>query len=102
MLSAIYLPWLEVLAGAALVIGEGVAGASLIVIQLMAIFTVALASAWWRGLDISCGCFGHTVTNSNYPLHLAGDFLLLSAAIFLLYHRVRSHRLRDSAPRVSA
>ncbi len=61
---AVGLPILEVAIGAWLILGlftrfSGVVGA-----VLMAVFTVAITSAWLRGLDISCGCFGGAEANS--------------------------------------
>jgi putative oxidoreductase len=57
---AILLPPVEVVAGLALAAGPArwrQAGA-LVLALLTAMFTVAVASAAARGLDISCGCFG--------------------------------------------
>jgi hypothetical protein len=34
------------------------------------IFCAAIASAWIRGLDIHCGCFGHSGTSSTLPFAL--------------------------------
>ncbi|HEY0946170.1 MAG TPA: MauE/DoxX family redox-associated membrane protein [Opitutaceae bacterium] len=58
-LLAVYLPWLEILAGGALLIGRWRAGGALVVALLSAVFLGALLSARLRGLDITCGCFGH-------------------------------------------
>ena len=55
---ALYLPWLEILAGLALLLNRLRAGSLALLLALSAAFSVALASAWLRGLDISCGCFG--------------------------------------------
>jgi len=55
---AIALPWIEVLAGLALVLGIRPRSGAVIVLALMVIFTVAVGAAWARGLDFECGCFG--------------------------------------------
>lgn len=56
---ALYLPWLEIVAGVVVVVGQWGARAGLaILITLTAAFMVALAVAWMRGLDPTCGCFG--------------------------------------------
>ncbi len=55
---ALYLPWLEILAGAGLLFHGCRSGALLIVSALLFVFCGALLSAWFRGLDIHCGCFG--------------------------------------------
>lgn len=56
---AVYLPWLEILAGGALLVGRWRAGGALVLALLSAVFLTALLSARLRGLDITCGCFGH-------------------------------------------
>jgi uncharacterized membrane protein YphA (DoxX/SURF4 family) len=60
-LVAITLPWIEVVAGLALVAASRAvdrrAGAWVAAV-LMVLFTAGVAQAWLRGLDIECGCFG--------------------------------------------
>ena len=54
---ALYLPWLELVCGAALVTNTFVRGASAVLNFLLLVF---LGTLWFnvsRGLDISCGCF---------------------------------------------
>lgn len=58
MLTAMTLPWLELLVGVCLVGGIFVGGALLASIGMAAMFTFVLASVLYRGLAISCGCFG--------------------------------------------
>ena len=55
---AIMLPWIELLAGLALVLGIRARAGGVIVLALMIFFTLAVAAAWARGLDFRCGCFG--------------------------------------------
>jgi uncharacterized membrane protein YphA (DoxX/SURF4 family) len=61
---AVGLPILEVALGAWLILGLFTRISGLIAAVLMAVFTVAITSAWMRGLDISCGCFGGAEANS--------------------------------------
>lgn len=56
-IMAIVLPWLELIAGVMLVIGLRSRTGALLVAGMMAMFTVAVAIAVVRGLDMSCGCF---------------------------------------------
>jgi hypothetical protein len=58
MLVAMTLPWLELFVGICLIGGIFVSGALLVSIAMGAMFTFGLAIALYRGLDISCGCFG--------------------------------------------
>jgi uncharacterized membrane protein YphA (DoxX/SURF4 family) len=90
MLAAVYLPWLEFVIGGALLLGRATAGAAAICAGLMVIFIAALASAWSRHLDISCGCFGHENATADFPLLLARDCALLVCAVALVWReRVR-------------
>jgi len=57
-LVAMTLPWIELLAAVALVGGVRARSAAILTAILMAVFTVAVALAAIRGLDIQCGCFG--------------------------------------------
>jgi|GEM_PF-950983 len=56
--AAVYLPWLEVVLAAAALLRPTRFAASFISLLLLMVFTAALISAWARGLDIQCGCFG--------------------------------------------
>lgn len=55
---AMTLPWIELLAGLALVLGIRARAGGGIAFALMIVFTIAVAAAWARGLDFRCGCFG--------------------------------------------
>ncbi len=64
--TAMILPWLELLCGLLLLADVWTRAALIWVAILCAIFIVATGQAWARGLDISCGCidlhllgFGH-------------------------------------------
>ena len=54
---ALALPWLEMVAGFGLLIPQIRRGSALVITLLLIAFIVLHASAWARGLDISCGCF---------------------------------------------
>jgi uncharacterized membrane protein YphA (DoxX/SURF4 family) len=58
-LLALVLPPIELLVGVLLIVGVADAGASLLAVALLVVFTAAIGAAIARGLDISCGCF-HT------------------------------------------
>lgn len=55
---AYYVPWLEIVCAAALFARPFRAGAWLVLAGLAAAFVVFVTSAWIRGIDVSCGCFG--------------------------------------------
>lgn len=81
VLVAVYLPWLEVVAGLALILRRLELGALLTLGGLSLVFLVAIGSAWARGLDISCGCFGKSADalKTNFPLLIGRDLALLLA-----------------------
>jgi putative oxidoreductase len=89
---AFYLPWLEILCGLALIARRLYLGGLSILTALISIFIVATVAAKVRGLDITCGCFGHASKDWSFTGHLTVDLLLLSAVLFLL--RVFSHQHR--------
>lgn len=72
---AVYLPWLEILSGAALIFRRS--GAAWVLGGLVLVFTVSIATAWSRGLNVDCGCFGSSGEATNYPLALGRNLLLL-------------------------
>ncbi len=80
-----FLPVLEVVAGAALILGWQRRGAAVLTAGMTVMFIVAIALALARGLDISCGCFdtadGHGV---GLDLLIRDVFLLAGALLPLL------------------
>ena len=80
---ALDLPWLEVLCGLALITRILYRGSVFIVTALMSVFIIASIVAKARGLDVSCGCFGHASKYLNFSWHLALDFLLLGGLLLL-------------------
>ena len=85
---AVYLPWLEIFCGLALIFRFLYRGGLLILTALILVFMGATIAAKARGLDITCGCFGHASKNWNFSTHLILDLLILLAAVVLL-SRVR-------------
>jgi len=57
-IAALILPWLEILAGAFLVLGIWRRGAALVVSALLVFFIALTVVTMVRGLDVDCGCFG--------------------------------------------
>ena len=66
-LIAMTLPWIELLAGLALVLGARPRAGAWVAGALLLVFTAGVAAAMARGLDITCGCFGtSTVTRVGW------------------------------------
>ena len=80
---ALYLPWLEIICGLALITRVFFRGGVFIITALMSLFIIASIAAKTRGLDVSCGCFGHASKYLNFSWHLALDFLLLGGLLLL-------------------
>lgn len=78
---AVYLPWVEVLCGAALIAKRQLHGSVLILSLLMVLFILLVASAWARGLDVTCGCFGVSDSGPDYPLWIARNLAILAALL---------------------
>jgi uncharacterized membrane protein YphA (DoxX/SURF4 family) len=55
---AMTLPWIELVAALALILGVRARSGGLVAACLMVVFIAAVAVAMGRGLDIECGCFG--------------------------------------------
>lgn len=81
--AAVYLPWLELFCATAVLSCRFERGALLLLLGLCGLFSLALASAWWRGLDLTCGCFGGR-TATTAPWALARSVVLALAAYYLL------------------
>ena len=59
------------------------------------IFTVAVAQAWLRGLDVDCKCFGAD-SSSSLEVALLRDLILLAASLgLLLYARRECHSSKE-------
>ena len=84
--AALVLPAVEIITAVALWIGSLRREAVWMIWGMMAVFIVALALAWGRGLDISCGCFGKSETEANYPWLIGRDVLiaLTAGGVYLL------------------
>ena len=88
-LTAIILPWMELLLGLCLILGLWLPGAVFLCTILLATFFGALLFNTARGLHIDCGCFSKTdgtpseISMAWYVIR-DGAFLLL--ALYLSFH----------------
>jgi putative oxidoreductase len=80
---AMGLPWLEIFAGLAVMSGLLRSGGLLLLNGCLLVFLVAILSAWARGLDIRCGCFGNGDSQSEYVELLVRDLVLLALGLWL-------------------
>ena len=82
---AFFLPWLEMLCGLALVLRLLYRGGLSILAALVLVFIGATVAAKVRGLDITCGCFGHASQHWSFAQHMALDLAILIALAALFW-----------------
>jgi putative oxidoreductase len=83
---ALTLPWVEVGAGAFLILGIQTRPAALLTTGMLAVFLAAIIRAYVIGLDIDCGCFSSATASSGHLgiYHIARDSAILCASAFIL------------------
>jgi putative oxidoreductase len=100
LVAGIYLPWVELVCAIALLLRWHERGALLLCFSLCLFFFTALASAWLRELDISCGCFGHSQT-TTLPMALARSAFLALIALWLFARTPVDQKEPDHEPPLS-
>lgn len=88
-ITALMLPWVELIAGILIAIGFRTGAAALLIFGMMAAFMIALAWALYLGLDMSCGCFASSSEAdpiSGFTL-LRDSFWLFLALYVLIFDR---------------
>ena len=88
-ITAIVLPWLELVAGIALVSNRFPRGANMLIGLMTTVFTIAILSAMARGLDINCGCFSvvNDENNMNATKVIQNIGIILGAVVLELRFR---------------
>ena len=85
MLS-MFLPWLEIFAGLAVITGRLRKGGLLVLNGSLVTFLAAIGIAWFRGTDIRCGCFGESdVAAGNYAEFMLRDTAILALGLWLAF-----------------
>jgi putative oxidoreductase len=82
--AGVYLPWLELLCAGAVLFRWRERAALGLLLGLCLLFSLALASAWWRGLDIRCGCFGANAARTQLAVAISRALGLTVISILLL------------------
>lgn len=95
---AMFLPWLEIFSGVAVITGCLRRGGLLLLNASLLIFLFAISLSWYRGIDIRCGCFGDRGdATSNYVELILRDVVLLAIGLAALALRNR-HGSGTTAP----
>ncbi|UCD63340.1 MAG: DoxX family membrane protein [Candidatus Zixiibacteriota bacterium] len=89
-ITAVILPWVELICGLGLIFGVLYRGAAVLTTTMTVIFTVALVSALARGIDIDCGCFKVARSSSETVL----DSLLFDIVLLILLWQLLVSRSR--------
>jgi hypothetical protein len=89
------LPWLEIFCALALVFRFLYRGALAILSASIVVFTLATIAAKVRGLDITCGCFGHASQHWSFPAHLATNLAILTGLVVLWFGAAARERRAD-------
>lgn len=84
---ALSLPWLELVIGVGILLPQIRFSSSILIATLLLAFIGLHASAWIRGLEISCGCFGteSAAESTDYPWLIMRNLLLLGACLLVIY-----------------
>jgi uncharacterized membrane protein YphA (DoxX/SURF4 family) len=70
------LPVFELALALLLILGLGTRAVALITAAVLAMFAVAVGTAWARGLNIDCGCFGNVQDAIDNPARTYGTHIL--------------------------
>ncbi len=83
-ISALILPWVELLAGLALVIGVWTRAARTIVALMLVVFIVAISINLLRGNAIDCGCFDVSAAGRTYEERIRDMWIVILRDIGML------------------
>jgi putative oxidoreductase len=83
-ITALVLPWMEVIAGGLIIVGLFKRSSALLVSLMLIGFIGLVALALARGIDTSCGCFGSLSRRADLSLILT-DLGLLYLALCVFF-----------------
>jgi putative oxidoreductase len=85
-LLALVLPWLELFSGLLLIAGLWTRSAAILLSLLLLIFIMALGINAFRGMNLSCGCFSTSASDTEKPLVLIfRDLLILLPGLVIIF-----------------
>jgi uncharacterized membrane protein YphA (DoxX/SURF4 family) len=83
--TAIFLPWLEMLTGVFLIVGFWIPGAAIWCNFLFVVYIGVLCFNLARGLNVNCGCFSTTEGSSISIKTILWDVAFLALSVYLLF-----------------
>ncbi len=102
--AAFVIPWVELIAGAALVLGLWSRAAALTIALALAAFIAGLISVIARGIDASCSCFGNLnlfCPSAVGACQVIRNSVMLLPAVYLVWRgggRIALDALIDRSP----
>jgi uncharacterized membrane protein YphA (DoxX/SURF4 family) len=96
MAAATVLPWLELIIAVGLLTPWLRRASAWIMALLLGLFIALHLSAWARGLNIDCGCFGESGSSPDYHWLILRNLALLLATIFILRIAQRNKNAPES------
>ena len=82
--AAIWIPYLEVLTGLLLILGIWIDSAVIVNASLMLIFLILVSQAYFRNLDIQCGCFAFDEASKIKLIKLFENLFFLCSSLWLV------------------
>lgn len=95
-IAAVSLPWIELLAGALLILGVKVRGANLIINGLLVFYILLFTVTAIRGINVACGCFTTSAAaKSNLILRTIEDIGMLILGIHIFFYYKAKGRITE-------
>lgn len=88
VLLTFVVPWCEIAAGAALLLGLWTRSAALMLSTLLVGFIGLVVSVLWRGMDVKCSCFGKFEIPCTGPVgvcHLVRNSVMLGLGLVVVF-----------------
>lgn len=82
---AITVPWIELFIAFSIIFAVAQKGGILLLNLMLIAFLVLLGQAWIRGLDIDCGCFGHSGAREAVSKAFVRDLFFIIWGILLYF-----------------
>jgi len=83
-LTALFLPWIELITGIFLILGIFPRACALLLSLLLTFFIILVTITIIRGIDVECGCFGTFSRRTDFWLILE-DLIWLIISLLLLF-----------------
>ncbi|MGE4440194.1 MAG: MauE/DoxX family redox-associated membrane protein [Desulfomicrobium sp.] len=90
--TALTLPWLEIVVGVLLVFRVWTGQALLLANAMLIVFLGAIASAYFRGIDLNCGCFSSSPeATADMLFYIVRDIVFVAIGLTAAWLYRRGH-----------